>query len=150
MGVPSVLLPKTPERISHRSSSFRCVAISLWPGRRRSNSRWIRASDSSIFGGQPSMTTPTPPPCDSPKVVTRKSWPKVLDIAAIVAQATCLWGPPHHRDGRAPALLSCEQEPSKAVATAAAPARTAQWTLWSAHEQENDPAPGPKTRFRGG
>src|SRR2546421_914148 len=34
----------------------------------------------SIFGGQPSITTPTPPPCDSPKVVIRKSWPKVLPI----------------------------------------------------------------------
>src|SRR5438128_12202896 len=34
----------------------------------------------SIFGGQPSITTPMPPPCDSPKVVTRKSWPKVLPI----------------------------------------------------------------------
>src|SRR5437762_1436452 len=32
-------------------------------------------------GGQPSMTTPTPPPCDSPKVVMRKSCPKVLPIA---------------------------------------------------------------------
>jgi hypothetical protein len=27
-------------------------------------------------GGQPSMTTPTPPPWDSPKVWMRKSWPK--------------------------------------------------------------------------
>src|SRR6266513_1341171 len=45
-----------------------------------------------IFGGQPSITTPMPPPCDSPKVVTRKSWPKVLPIARIVAQAFCLWG----------------------------------------------------------
>ena len=31
-------------------------------------------------GGQPSTTTPTPPPCDSPNVVMRKSVPKVLDI----------------------------------------------------------------------
>src|SRR6478672_10904829 len=31
-------------------------------------------------GGQPSTTTPMPPPCDSPKVVTRKSWPKVLPM----------------------------------------------------------------------
>ena len=27
------------------------------------------------------MTTPTPPPCDSPKVVIRKSCPKLLPIA---------------------------------------------------------------------
>ena len=31
-------------------------------------------------GGQPSTTTPMPPPCDSPKVVTRKSWPKELPM----------------------------------------------------------------------
>src|SRR5438067_11828140 len=34
----------------------------------------------SICGGQPSITTPTPPPCDSPNVVIRKSCPKVLPI----------------------------------------------------------------------
>jgi len=39
-----------------------------------------------------------------------------------------------------------EQGPPKAVATAAARARTAQWTLSSAREQESDPAPDPKTR----
>jgi len=31
-------------------------------------------------GGQPSITTPMPPPWDSPNVVMRKSWPNVLDI----------------------------------------------------------------------
>src|ERR1041385_963770 len=31
-------------------------------------------------GGQPSITTPIAPPCDSPKVVTRNSSPNVLDI----------------------------------------------------------------------
>src|SRR5207244_10054078 len=45
----------------------------------------------SIRGGQPSITTPMPPPCDSPKVVTRKSRPNVLPIACIVAQALWLW-----------------------------------------------------------
>src|SRR5207244_13546315 len=38
-----------------------------------------------MFGGQPSITTPTPPPCDSPKVVTRKSRPKVFPIAWKIA-----------------------------------------------------------------
>ena len=33
------------------------------------------------------MTTPTPPPCDSPKVVMRKSWPNVFPIGAILAGA---------------------------------------------------------------
>src|SRR6476660_458555 len=37
--------------------------------------------DKSIRGGQPSTTTPIPPPCDSPKVVTRKSWPKLLPMS---------------------------------------------------------------------
>jgi cytosine/adenosine deaminase-related metal-dependent hydrolase len=41
-----------------------------------------------------------------------------------------------------------EQGPAKAVATAAARARTGQWTSSSAHEQENDPARDPKTRFQ--
>src|SRR5947208_2624262 len=40
----------------------------------------MSAGEISIFGGQPSITTPIPPPCDSPNVVIRKSWPKVLPI----------------------------------------------------------------------
>src|SRR4029077_15900550 len=40
----------------------------------------MSASEMSMSGGQPSITTPMPPPCDSPKVVTRKSWPNVLPI----------------------------------------------------------------------
>src|SRR6266853_5655264 len=49
----------------------------------------MSASEIAIRGGQPSITTPLPPPCDSPKVVTRKRWPNVLPIAGIVAQASC-------------------------------------------------------------
>src|SRR5437667_9843690 len=49
----------------------------------------MSASEMSIFGGQPSITTPIPLPCDEPKAVTRKRWPKVLPI---VAQTSCLWG----------------------------------------------------------
>ena len=62
----------TPERISTRSASWRGVASLLWPGRRRSRSRWISSTLIGSRGGQPSTTTPTPPPCDSPKVVMRK------------------------------------------------------------------------------
>ena len=72
IGVPSVWPSKTPERISARSASSRGVVSLLWPGRRRSRSRWISSSVIGRRGGQPSTTTPTPPPCDSPKVVTRK------------------------------------------------------------------------------
>src|SRR4029450_8825429 len=45
---------------------------------------------------------------------------------------------------------SCQRAWPKAVATAAARARTAQWTSSSAHEQENDPAPDPKKQFQAG
>src|SRR5438132_408797 len=39
-------------------------------------------SDRAIRGGQPSITTPTPPACDSPKVVTRKNWPNVFPMVS--------------------------------------------------------------------
>src|SRR5215203_2155002 len=32
-------------------------------------------------GGQPSITTPMPPPWDSPNVVTRNNWPNVLPMS---------------------------------------------------------------------
>ena len=78
--MPSVRPSYTPERISTASSSSRCVTSRLCPGRRRSRSCWMSATSSASRGGQPSTTTPTPPPCDSPKVVTRKSVPNVLAI----------------------------------------------------------------------
>ena len=62
---------RRPERISARSASSRGVVSALWPGRRRSRSRWISSTRSRRRGGQPSMTTPTPPPWVSPKVVIR-------------------------------------------------------------------------------
>src|SRR6266850_1194266 len=40
----------------------------------------MSASVSSSRGGQPSTTTPTPPPWDSPHVVMRKSCPNVFAI----------------------------------------------------------------------
>src|SRR5262245_9888983 len=82
MGRPSVRPSKTPERISTRSVSWRGEVSRLWPGRRRSRSRWISAALIGSRGGQPSTTTPTPPPCDSPKVVMRKIVPSELDIGA--------------------------------------------------------------------
>ena len=42
--------------------------MSLCPGLRRSSSGWISAVVNGIPAGQPSITTPTPPPCDSPNV----------------------------------------------------------------------------------
>src|SRR5436190_13801654 len=38
----------------------------------------MSASESSMRGGQPSTTTPTPPPWDSPQVVIRNRCPKVF------------------------------------------------------------------------
>src|ERR1051325_8375765 len=78
MLVTTVLPSNTPERISGASSSFRCVTIRLWPGRRRSRSTRRSSSDRAIPGGQPSMITTLPGPCDSPAVVTRKAWPKLF------------------------------------------------------------------------
>ena len=80
IGVPRVSPSKTPLRIFPWSASSRGVTISLCPGRRRSRSRWTSASVSGMRGGQPSMTTPTPPPWDSPQVEMRKAWPNWLDI----------------------------------------------------------------------
>src|SRR6185295_2471395 len=40
-------------------------------------------SDNSRRGGQPSTTTPTPPPCDSPQVVIRNKWPKVFAMGEV-------------------------------------------------------------------
>src|SRR6266478_4070005 len=82
MGVPSVWPLNVPERICTVSLSLRGVTILDWPGRRRSRSGWMSASESFRRGGQPSTTTPTPPPCDSPQVVMRKRWPKLLPMRA--------------------------------------------------------------------
>src|SRR5438093_1291101 len=41
----------------------------------------MSATSTRIPGGMPSTTTPTPGPCDSPKVVTLNSWPNEEDIA---------------------------------------------------------------------
>ena len=54
--------------------------MSLCPGRRRSRSGWMSASESGRRGGHPSITTPTPPPCDSPQVEIRNKVPKLLAI----------------------------------------------------------------------
>src|SRR5262249_3675509 len=78
IGVPVVLPSYTPERISTRSSSRRCVTWRDVPGFLRSRSGWMSASESSIPGGQPSTTQPIAGPCDSPKVVTVKRVPRVL------------------------------------------------------------------------
>ena len=71
----------TPERISQESSSLRGVVMRDWPGRRRSSSNWSSSRVSWSFGGTPSTTQPTPPPWDSPNVVTRNMRPKELPMA---------------------------------------------------------------------
>src|SRR5215470_18253969 len=48
----------------------------------------MSTSESVSRGGQPSITTPTAPPCDSPQVVMRNRCPKVLFIC---------WHPPPQR-----------------------------------------------------
>src|SRR5262249_19394245 len=52
----------------------------------------MSASESVSRGGQPSTTTPTAPPCDSPQVVIRNRCPKVFPIR---------WHPPPQRRTRA-------------------------------------------------
>src|SRR3954454_11424137 len=78
MGVPVVCPSKTPERMRIVSGSWRCVTKADWPGRRRSRKGWISASVSGMRGGQPSTVQPMAGPCDSPQVVTRNRWPKLL------------------------------------------------------------------------
>jgi hypothetical protein len=55
------------------------------PGRRLSSSAWISSFEIRSLGGTPSITQPTPLPCDSPKVVTRKAVPQVLAAPARVS-----------------------------------------------------------------
>src|SRR5262245_46536185 len=89
IGVPSVAPSKTPLRIRTVSDSFRWLVRRLWPGRRRSRSGWMSASDKGRRGGQPSTTAPMAPPWDSPQVVTRKSVPKVFPMAGSRIPHSC-------------------------------------------------------------
>ena len=73
IGVPVVLPSYTPDRISTWSASWRWVTWRLVPGRRRSRSGWMSASDSAMPGGQPSITQPMAGPWVSPKLVTANS-----------------------------------------------------------------------------
>ncbi|GJE43663.1 hypothetical protein AEGHOMDF_2842 [Methylobacterium soli] len=73
----------TPDRIFTWSGSRRWVVKRDWPGFLRSSSAWISSASSGSPGGQPSTTQPRATPWLSPKVVTRKRWPKLLcDMAA--------------------------------------------------------------------
>ena len=54
------------------------------PGRRRSSSNCSSSCVMFSLGGTPSTTHPTPPPCDSPNVVTRNRRPKELPVARVV------------------------------------------------------------------
>src|SRR5262245_34323313 len=55
--------------------------MALCPGRRRSSSCWIAPTSTASPGGNPSTSTPTAGPCDSPNVVTRNSRPNVEDTS---------------------------------------------------------------------
>src|SRR6266705_785164 len=74
-------------------------------------------SEISTRGGQPSITTPMPPPCDSPKVVTRKSWPNVLPIAEYSSTAVSAVG----QAGVSPAVAPTKQARTPAVLTGKMP-----------------------------
>src|SRR5688572_1318742 len=86
IGVPRVLPSYTPLRIRTVSDSLRCVTMWLWPGARRSSSGCMSASERLRRGGHPSTTAPIAAPCDSPQVVTRKRWPKVLASGSLPDQ----------------------------------------------------------------
>ena len=92
----------TPERIRASSGSRRWVVKREVPGRLRLSSAWISAASSGMRGGQPSTTHPIPAPWLSPKVVTRKRWPKVLcdmgvDTIAPFTPSNAAAGPPADR-----------------------------------------------------
>jgi hypothetical protein len=78
MGVPVVIPSKTPDMMTALSGSLRGVLACDPPGRLRFNIAWIISSSRGILGGQPSITTPTPLPWDSPHVVILNNVPKVL------------------------------------------------------------------------
>src|SRR5436309_8948830 len=86
IGVPSVRPSNVPERIWTVSGSLRGDTMRDWPGRRRSRSGWMSASVSLSRGGQPSTTTPTPPPWLSPQVVMRNRCPNVFATRAAYGQ----------------------------------------------------------------
>jgi hypothetical protein len=69
---------KTPDMITASSGSFRRVLAADIPGRLRLSIDWMIPSFKGILGGQPSMTTPIPFPCDSPQVVILNNFPKVF------------------------------------------------------------------------
>src|SRR5262245_9376862 len=93
IGVPSVTPSNRPESTSTLSPSLRWVVIALCPGRRRSSSLWTTATSTAMPGGMPSTTTPTPGPCDSPKVVTTKRRPNEDDIRSALACRARWLGP---------------------------------------------------------
>jgi len=85
MGVPVVLPSNTPDKISTRSDSRRCVVYLDWPGLRRSRSLCKSAAHNASPGGQPSTTPPNAAPWLSPKVVRVNNLPKVLPDMTVAA-----------------------------------------------------------------
>jgi hypothetical protein len=78
IGVPVVNPSKTPDIITAWSGSLLVVLAEDFPGRLRFNMDWMMLSSRGILGGHPSMTTPTPFPCDSPHVVILNNVPNVF------------------------------------------------------------------------
>ena len=79
--MPSVWPSKTPERISQLVGFVARGDDLALPGAAAVEVDLdVRFGRAAMRGGQPSMTTPTPPPWDSPQVEMRKTWPKMLDM----------------------------------------------------------------------
>src|SRR5439155_4502323 len=108
IAVPVVLPSNTPDRISMRSDSWRCVTWRELPGLRRSRSRWMSLSASPSPGGQPSTTPPKAGPWLSPNEVTQYSRPKVLPDMKILAENSL---GVQHRGHRAPSIDMAEDDP---------------------------------------
>ena len=77
IGVPVVRPSNTPDKISTVSSSFLGVAKRFCPGFLLSRYFCISPSLRERPAGQPSTTTPTPAPWDSPQVEARNNVPYI-------------------------------------------------------------------------
>ena len=82
IGVPSVSPSYTPERISTPVGLVALGDQSALAGASAVEVGLDVGLDSGSRGGQPSITTPTPGPCDSPKVVMRNRRPLLEPMAA--------------------------------------------------------------------
>src|SRR3989344_3546488 len=143
IGVPVVSPPKTPERMCIVSASLRGVVILLCPGFRRSSSFCTSASVIAIPGGHPSTTTPTAPPCDSPKVVMRNNCPNEFPAIGVIITFIFLqhlfpailplFALPHVQAAHFPCLPFHRRPPHRAppYLRAFSPSLLGAWSPWS-------------------